>query len=62
MPVVSVIIYSDSSNQGLFEKKKTLTHKFLVKVLGSFMKKEGKYAYLVTNTHVNHGAKKVDIL
>ena len=33
-----------------------------MKVLWSFIKKEGKYAYLVTNTHVINGAKKVDIL
>ena len=29
---------------------------------GVIYKKEGKYAYLVTNTHVINGAKKVDIL
>ena len=57
--VVSVITYSDSSNQGLFEKEENSDSQ--ISSEGSY-KKEGKYAYLVTNTHVINGAKKVDIL
>ena len=35
--------------------------KFLVKDLGSFIKKNDKEAYIVTNNHVINGASKVDI-
>lgn len=60
--VVSVITYSNSSNQGLFEKEENSDSQISSEGSGVIYKKEGKYAYLVTNTHVINGAKKVDIL
>ena len=60
--VVSVITYSDSSNQGVFEKEENPDSLISSEGSGVIYKKEGKYAYLVTNTHVINGAKKVDIL
>ena len=60
--VVSVITYSDSSNQGVFEKEENSDSQISSEGSGVIYKKEGKYAYLVTNTHVINGAKKVDIL
>lgn len=60
--VVSVITYSDSSNQGLFEKEENSDSQISSEGSGVIYKKEGKYAYLVTNTHVINGAKKVDTL
>ena len=60
--VVSVITYSDSSNQWLFEKEENSDSQISSEGSGVIYKKEGKYAYLVTNTHVINGAKKVDIL
>ena len=60
--VVSVITYSDSSNKGLFEKEDNSDSQISSEGSGVIYKKEGKYAYLVTNTHVINGAKKVDIL
>lgn len=60
--VVSVITYSDSSNQGLFEKEENSDSQISSEGSGVIYKKDGKYAYLVTNTHVINGAKKVDIL
>ena len=60
--VVSVITYSDSSNQGLFEKEENSDSQISSEGSGVIYKKEGKYAYLVTNPHVINGAKKVDIL
>ena len=60
--VVSVITYSDSSNQGLFEKEDNSDSQISSEGSGVIYKKEGKYAYLVTNAHVINGAKKVDIL
>ena len=60
--VVSVITYSDSSNQGLFEKEENSDSQISSEGSGVIYKKEGKYAYLITNTHVINGAKKVDIL
>ena len=60
--VVSVITYSDSSNQGLFEKEENSDSQISSEGSGVIYKKEGKYAYLVTNTHLINGAKKVDIL
>ena len=59
---VSVMTYSDSSNQGLFEKEENSDSQISSEGSGVIYKKEGKYAYLVTNTHVINGAKKVDIL
>ena len=60
--VVSVITYSDSSNQGVFEKEENPDSQISSEGSGVIYKKEGKYAYLVTNTHVINGAKNVDIL
>ena len=60
--VVSVITYSDSSNQGLFEKEDNSDSQIFSEGSEVIYKKEGKYAYLVTNAHVINGAKKVDIL
>ena len=60
--VVSVITYYDSSNQGLFEKEENSDSQISSEGSGVIYKKEGKYAYLVTNAHVINGAKKVDIL
>ena len=60
--VVSVITYSDSSNQGVFEKEENPDSQISSEGSVVIYKKEGKYAYLVTNTHVINGAKKVDIL
>ena len=60
--VVSVITYSDSSNQGLFEKEDNSDSQISSEGSWVIYKKEGKYAYLVTNTHVINGAKNVDIL
>ena len=60
--VVSVITYSDSSNQGLFEKEENSDSQISSEGSGVIYKKEGKYAYLVTNTHVIKNKKKVDIL
>ena len=60
--VVSVITYSDSSNQGVFEKEENPDSQISSEGSGVIYKKEGKYAYLVTNAHVINGAKKVDIL
>ena len=60
--VVSVITYSYSSNQGLFEKEDNSDSQISSEGSGVIYKKEGKYAYLVTNTHVINGAKNVDIL
>ena len=60
--VVSVITYSDSSNQGLFEKEDNSDSQIFSEGSGVIYKKEGKYVYLVTNAHVINGAKKVDIL
>lgn len=60
--VVSVITYSDSSNQGLFEKEDNSDSQISSEGSGVIYKKEGNYAYLVTNTHVINGAKNVDIL
>ena len=60
--VVSVITYSDSSNQGVFEKEENPDSQISSEGSGVIYKKEGKYAYLVTNTNVINGAKKVDIL
>ena len=60
--VVSVITYADSSNQDLFTNDEHLDSQISSEGSGVIYKKDGKYAYLVTNTHVISGAKKVDIL
>lgn len=60
--VVSVITYADSSNQDLFTNDEHSNSQISSEGSGVIYKKDGKYAYLVTNTHVISGAKKVDIL
>ena len=60
--VVSVITYADSSNQDLFTNDEHSDSQISSEGSGVIYKKDGKYAYLVTNTHVISGAKKVDIL
>ena len=60
--VVSVITYADSSNQDLFTNDEHSDSQISSEGSGVIYKKDGKYAYLVTKTHVISGAKKVDIL
>ena len=63
--VVSIITYSANSQNSLFGygKSDTDTNTEQVSSQGSgvIYKKDGEYAYIVTNTHVINGAKKVDI-
>ena len=63
--VVSVITYSANSQNSLFGSAETDTDTNTEQVSsegsGVIYKKEGDTAYLVTNTHVINGAKKVDI-
>ena len=63
--VVSVITYSANSQNSLFGSSETDTDTNTEQVSsegsGVIYKKEGNFAYLVTNTHVISGAKKVDI-
>ena len=63
--VVSVITYSANSQNSLFGSAETDTDTNTEQVSsegsGVIYKKEGNFAYLVTNTHVINGAKKVDI-
>ena len=63
--VVSVITYSANSQNSLFGSAETDTDTNTDQVSsegsGVIYKKEGNFAYLVTNTHVISGAKKVDI-
>ena len=63
--VVSVITYSANSQNSLFGSAETDTETNTEQVSsegsGVIYKKEGNFAYLVTNTHVISGAKKVDI-
>ena len=63
--VVSVITYSANSQNSLFGSTETDTDTNTEQVSsegsGVIYKKEGNFAYLVTNTHVISGAKKVDI-
>ena len=61
--VVSVITYSSNSQNSLLGSDETDTNSEQVYSEGSgvIYKKEGDTAYLVTNTHVINGAKKVDI-
>ena len=63
--VVSVITYSTDSQNSLFGSAGTDTDTNTEQVSsegsGVIYKKEGNFAYLVTNTHVINGAKKVDI-
>ena len=63
--VVSVITYSSNSQNSLITSDETDTDTNAEQVYsegsGVIYKKEGDTAYLVTNTHVINGAKKVDI-
>ena len=63
--VVSVITYSSNSQNSLITSDETDTDTNAEQVFsegsGVIYKKEGNTAYLVTNTHVINGAKKVDI-
>lgn len=63
--VVSVITYSSNSQNSLLGPDETDTDTNAAQVYsegsGVIYKKEGDTAYLVTNTHVINGAKKVDI-
>ena len=63
--VVSVITYSANSQNSLFGSAETDTDTNTEQVSsegsGVIYKKEGNFAYLVTNTHVINGAKKVNI-
>ena len=67
--VVSVITYSANSQNSLFGSTDTdtdtdtdtNTEQVSSEGSGVIYKKEGNFAYLVTNTHVINGAKKVDI-
>ena len=63
--VVSVITYSANSQNSLFGSAETDTDTNTEQVSsegsGVIYKKEGNFAYLVTNTHVISGAKKLDI-
>ena len=63
--VVSVITYSSNSQNSLLGPDETDTDTNSEQVYsegsGVIYKKEGDTAYLVTNTHVINGAKKVDI-
>ena len=63
--VVSVITYSSNSQNSLLGYDETDTDTNAEQVYsegsGVIYKKEGDTAYLVTNTHVINGAKKVDI-
>ena len=63
--VVSVITYSSNSQNSLLGSDETDTDTNSEQVYsegsGVMYKKEGDTAYLVTNTHVINGAKKVDI-
>ena len=63
--VVSVITYSSNSQNSLLGSDETDTDTNSEQVYsegsGVIHKKEGDTAYLVTNTHVINGAKKVDI-
>ena len=63
--VVSIITYSANSQNGLFgygeSDTDTNTEQVSSQGSGVIYKKDGEYAYIVTNTHVINGAKKVDI-
>lgn len=60
--VVSVITYSANSQNSLFGNDSNAdTQQVSSEGSGVIYKKEGNAAYLVTNTHVINGAKKVDI-
>ena len=61
--VVSVITYSESNSDAIFDNNNSGNENDQVASEGSgvIYRKDKDYAYLVTNTHVINGAKKVDI-
>lgn len=61
--VVSVITYSESNSDAVFDNNNSNNENDQIASEGSgvIYKKDKNYAYLVTNTHVINGAKKVDI-
>ena len=63
--VVSIITYSENSQGGFVGTNDTDTDSNTEQInsegSGVIYKKDGEYAYIVTNTHVINGAKKVDI-
>ena len=63
--VVSIITYSANSQNSLFgsgdSDTDTNTEQVSSEGSGVIYKKDGKFAYLVTNTHVINGASKVDV-
>ena len=63
--VVAIITYSANSQNSLFgygeSDTDTNTEQVSSQGSGVIYKKDGEYAYIVTNTHVINGAKKVDI-
>ena len=63
--VVSIITYSANSQNGLFgygeSDTDTNTEQVSSQGSGVIYKKDGEYAYIVTNTHVINGANKLDI-
>jgi len=63
--VVSVITYSANSQNSLFgsgdSDTDTNTEQVSSEGSGVIYKKDGEYAYIVTNTHVINGASKVDV-
>lgn len=60
--VVSVITYADSNSDTIFDNSGNNEEEQVASEgSGVIYKKDKKYAYLVTNTHVISGAKKVDI-
>lgn len=63
--VVSIITYSANSQNSLFgygeSDTDTNTEQVSSQGSGVIYKKDGEYAYIVTNTHVINGANKVDI-
>mgnify|MGYP000980693334 FL=1 len=61
--VVSVITYSESSSDAVFENSNSNNENEQIASEGSgvIYKKDKEHAYLVTNTHVISGSKKVDI-
>ena len=63
--VVSIITYSANSQNSLFgygeSDTDTNTEQVSSQGSGVIYKKDGEYAYIVTNTHVINGASKVDV-
>ena len=60
--VVSVITYADSSRGFINDETNTDESQISSEGSGVIYKKDGKSAYLVTNTHVLNGSTNVDIL